>query len=522
MKKQNFDPLKEMVSRLDQYVQGATFEPTGLQEEMIYAVGCGDYNIIVALHANDVGKTALGVNILKNIILKPDAKWFSWWEGKSLFKEKSFPLKRFRITGTPTSLADNGAIRQEILKWWPANEYESDKAGKHYFSQYKFRNGWVGDCLSYEQSRTEFESVKTDIIWSDEPPPHALVGAMTSRFADNFLWIITATPLECGIFLDLLDDIEDASVRNNLAIKVKRLTGTAFDNSVKSGKANHLGTKRGLRSDESISRKVSVCPPDEYKPRIMGEGSHKSGKIYPEFDRMHHVLDFDMNSPMIKNCNAYMCIDPHIKYYPAIQWWLFMPDGIRYLYNEWPMYDDFNSYYDEIRTSKEFSMQIKTLCDIIKVLDMTEYGIKIEKRFVDPYFASGLGGGVTDKTLGVVKDFAQYGIMLSLPPKDKMQVAHNDIRRALHWECMQSKSNFNQPMIYMASHCRNSIRAIERTYWKEGKEVEAEDYKDYCDTARMFFAGVQSYVHKKEEPKTVKYVPVYQSIIDSMKDTSLV
>jgi hypothetical protein len=43
------------------------YEPTGLQEAIILAVGCGRYKIVVAFDANRVGKTTTIVNIAKNI-----------------------------------------------------------------------------------------------------------------------------------------------------------------------------------------------------------------------------------------------------------------------------------------------------------------------------------------------------------------------------------------------------------------------------------------------------------------------
>ena len=61
-----------------------SYIPTGLQEDIIYPVGCGRYQIIVAIDANRIGKTTAIINIAKQIIWPEENEYFRFWEGDKL------------------------------------------------------------------------------------------------------------------------------------------------------------------------------------------------------------------------------------------------------------------------------------------------------------------------------------------------------------------------------------------------------------------------------------------------------
>lgn len=490
-----------------------TYEPSGVQEEIIYSVGCGKFEIILALHANDEGKTTTGINILKNIIWPVDEKWFAYWEGFSLFKDKKWPLKQFRITGTHEALSDTGAIQTEIAKWWPVGEYELDKKGKHYYSQCTCKNGWAGDFLTYNQSRTEYESKKIDVCLSDEPPKPDLVGAITSRFTDGLLWIITATPIKCGIFLDYIDDLAEKGV------KVKKLTASAFDNSITKGKPNHLGTKRGLRSDEEIASKVARCPLDEQDARIHGIASNKSGKIYHMYSE-RNVKDIDLTSGYLAKCNCYMGIDPHPKYYPFLKWYAITPDSKVIVYNEWPTYEGMGKrYYNEIRNEKEFKLSYEQFAAVIKACDLTEFGAKILNRIPDPRFVH--------ENVEFITKLAEYGVTnWKVPPFEKIETQRIVLQELMRYDPQIPFNQFNCPQWYHCSWCKNTGRSYERHYWDEENEVEAEEYKDGIDPDRYFLSVIpvkyRDFKGEAEAKKSKRITQTADKFSGSLVNTSMV
>lgn len=463
----------------------STFVPTGLQEEVVYWVGKGEHHIILALHANDAGKTTAGVNILRNIIWDHDHRYFSYWDGYSVFRDKSWHLKKFRIASIPKNLVESAAIQTEIKRWWPRNRYQWEKGGQKFPSQCTCDNGWTGDCFSYNQKREDFESIKLSFMWFDEPGRPDLIGACTSRFAnDGMLWLITATPYRAGAFLDVIDDLSERSIK----VKTKKLTGTADDNSITKGKPNHLGTKRGLRTDEEIQIKKDICPPDEYGARIEGKADYKMGRIYYDFDQNFHVKDYDLNTDYFKKANCFTVIDPHDKAYPFIQMWALLPDGLFVLYNEWPTFETLGkNYYDEMRVSTPCNYNVEQISRFIKIYEGSQYGLHTVARFMDPRFGKAKEGTIIQPE-GWCSQFAKHELVFSFPVCQKIEIQRDRIRTLLRHD---TQNPFEIPMMAMMPHNVNSIRMFSRHYWEDEGVLESEQYKEGPDCTRVLHAGLE-------------------------------
>lgn len=464
------------------------YVPTGLQEDIIFAVGCGRYQIIVAIDANKIGKTTALINIFKQIIWPEENEYFRFWEGENLFKQWPFKTKQFRLTGTPTNLADNGAIQQVMQQWWPRGKYTQDKAGKHFYSVFKCDSGWVGDALTYEQAPSEYEGPMLSLVGSDEPPKPALIGAINSRMAEGGIWVIGMTPIQCGVFLDTLDDLIDKGKR------IKVVTGSIYENDIETGKPNHNGTKRGLWTKQQIEDYIAGIPPDEQDARVKGIASHKSGKIYPMYDEAIHVIDFDRN--LLKLCNCYMSIDPHPKYHPAITWHAVTPGGCDVVYNEWPKYDDLGMWYDEARATVKFSKTKEELAQIILANDLGFHGAQILARAIDPRFHA-------DNPAFVV-GLQELGVTgWQIPDCEKIEVQRINLQSNLNFDKRQPIYGCNQPIQYVAKECRNTSRALSRAYWDDGKDKESEDYKDFIDCIRYRYNltdGKIRYLENRNKP----------------------
>jgi hypothetical protein len=464
--KQNNLALFENLVDVKKHIE---YVPTGLQEDIILAVGCGQYQIIVAIDANKVGKTTAEMNISRQIIWPEENEYFRFWEGENIFKKWPFKTKRFRLTGTPTNLADNGAIQQALKQWWPKGRYTMDKAGKHFYSSFKTDSGWEGDALTYEQSPAEYEGPMLDLVLSDEPPKPALIGAINSRMAEGGIWLIGMTPINCGVFLDTLDDLIDKGKRIHI------VTGSAYENDKETGKQNHNGTKRGLWTAEQIADYVAGIPPDEQDARVKGIASHKSGKIFPTYDEAIHWIGFDRN--FLSQCACYMSIDPHDSYYPFITWHAVTPNDCDVVYNEWPKFEDFGMYYDEARNSVKFTKTPEELAQIILANDLRLAGAEILARAIDPRFHS--------KNLNYIVKLQELGVTgWQIPDCEQIAIQRTNLQSHLNYDKRIQIVGVNTPRQYVAKECRNVNRALSRHYWVDGKDEEAEDYKDPIDCIR--------------------------------------
>ena len=447
------------------------YVPTGLQEDIILAVGCGQYQIIVAIDANKVGKTTAVANIGRQIIWPEDNEYFRWWEGENIFKRWPFKAKRFRLTGTPTNLADNGPIQLAIEQWWPKGRYTQEKAGKHYFSVYKTDVGWSGDAMTYEQAPSEYEGPMLDLVLSDEPPKPNLIGAINSRMAEGGIWLIGMTPINCGVFLDTLDDLIDKGKRIHI------VTGSVYDNDKDTGKPNHNNTKRGLWDKDQIKDYVAGIPPDEQDARVKGIASHKSGKILPMYDEALHWIDF--NREYLEQCSCYMAIDPHDAYYPFLTWHAVTPNDCDIVYNEWPKPEDTgNKYYDEIRNSLKWTKTPEELAQIILANDLGLYGAKILARAIDPRWHAKNEGKLVIR----LQELGVTG--WQIPDCEKIEIQRINIQSNFNYDKRIPLVGGNIPRQYVAKECKNVNRACSRHYWEDGKDKESEDYKDPIDDMR--------------------------------------
>jgi hypothetical protein len=489
------DPIGMMREAIHQQWEGykpTDYEPTGVQEEIIATVGSGNYSIVVCLHNNKSGKTGTAANILQSIMW-PDIK--SPWFNYPLFNNWPYEARQGRIIGTVKNTSDDGPIRKEILRWWSPSRYSSEKNKKGYNSIYWTDTDWNFDVMTYEQDTDEFEGPFLSWTWCDEPPPERLVGAITSRFIGGGLWLITATPLNCGPLLSTLNDLKERGKT------VAYLTANIWESSVTQGKPNSQGRKKGLWTDEMISDYVAGIPPDEYDARVKGEASLKSGVIYPDFDRRYHVIGqehcyydrFDINSAYGRASQCYTVIDPHRKGYPAIQWWMLTPNNDLICYNEFPTRNWLNTWYDEIRDTLTCPYSAEQLSKIIRTQDGTGYGLRMLRRAMDPRFGAATKGEYGRSTESLMAEYSKHGVDFELPACEKIDVQRDVIRDMLRCNKDQPINQYNKPRIFWMPHCENSIRCIERHYWDEeasrkGKERETDRYKDFVDTVRYLLA----------------------------------
>ncbi len=468
-----------------------TYEPTGLQEDIIRAVGNaepGITTIILAADPNQVGKTTTVANIIKNVSGEPDLDWFDYPN----FRKWPFP-KRGRIIGTSTNVAESGAIKHAMGLWVPDELYTSEpqKAGKPYISQYRIGSmDW--DVMNYNQAPEEFAGPTIGIQICDEPSPASIMGETMARFSEGGVLLISAT-MEgeyVGALLDFLDDLRDQ--QNRIVI----LAHDIEDDCTTHGIPNHKGTKRGHRTHEQIQAYSRNIPKSQQDARLHGKFSHKAGKVYDAYDDCFHVVNIDLDHPILRQSNTFMVMDPGRKYYPACTWWARTPPDFEEFdwvcFNEWPTRDLLGMPFHEARVKLQCPYIIEELAQFFKIMDSCSYGIAPPVRIMDPYFAKGTEGEFGRKTESLITLFAQHlKPEFQLPPFQRISVQRDRIQEMLRFDPKAPPSPWNRRTIAIASHCTNMRTAWQRHYFEEGREKESQQFKDFADTPRYLFAFVE-------------------------------
>lgn len=506
------DPLGLLADAIEEQFAGLNtpdFIPTGVQEDYIVPFGCGKFSIILILDNNKAGKTTTAVNILRHLFWgQQNSPYFDgWWNaegnefstGKNTFANWPYSTKSGRVTGTVKNTSEGGPIDKEIRKWWPKTRFTREKQGKNFYCFFRTDTDFEFDVLTYEQSPAEYEGPFLSWTWSDEPPPAKLIGPITTRFAGGGIWLVTATPISCGAFLDTIYDLRD----NGKSIYITN--HSIYESDYNTGKENHLNTKRGLWTREQIDDYVAGIPIDERPSRVFGQADSKSGKIYADFEPNVHILGapdcphpmFTIDSNFARMCNHFCVMDPHRKAYPAIQWWMLSPGNDFICYNEWPDYSLLGAYYDEVRSTTICKYTPEQIARFIKIFDGSRVGLKILARFMDPRFGKATEGEFGRGTESLMSEYTKYGVLpaFELPPQEFIDLQRDRIRDLLRYDKSLPVNQYNRPKIYWMPHCRNSIRAIQRHHWADPKpgqlsEKEDEMFKDFIDPLRYLLAGL--------------------------------
>lgn len=506
---------KQIILDSAEYGSSSQFIPTGLLEPAVEAVGSGDWTIINLQISNKVGKTAGACNIFKNIFWENDKEYFDYptYNNWIVKDDVGNPIKRARIVGNKENISDAGCITTEILKWFPAGRYEVKRHAHPYNKEYITDTGWHIDVMSHEQNAKEHEGIMCGFYWIDEPCKPEIIGAVMSRFSKGGIAILTNTPIGAGAMLDAIEDVEAKGT------KVKHIYGSIYDNDSDTGKSNKKGTKRGLMTKKEIDRWVAGILPDQVDARVYGKCTMKSGKIYKSFDRNVHVKELSLSSELFKKSNLYMVIDPHPKGYPFCQWWAVTPAEEFICWNEFPTYESLNNnYYDQVRSKAICEHPPSTIAEFIKHLDCSQYGNKILRRAIDPRYAKSSEHAFSKDTQGIVLEYAKFGLNFELPPFESIDTQKLVIHELLKYDTQQPVSVFNKPQIYFTPHCINSIRAFDRHYWLEGKEREAETYKDPIDCTRYMLALINGVNYKEPIKKIAKKIVKQKNLNDYQKN----
>lgn len=245
----------------------------------------------------------------------------------------------------------------------------------------------------------------------------------------------------------------------------------------------------------------------KYEHVWLGKPTGYAGKIYPLYDSNIHGITrphkYDIASGFLKNCNCYMSIDPHRKYYPFIIWVAITLDNKFVVYNEFPTRSMMGGkLYHEVRNTVPLDLTPAQVAGAIHVLDCGMYGAKIIKRSIDPRFATENPEYITQLGLHGITGF-------QIPDHEFIDSGRERVRKLIEYNTdMGIIAGYNDPDLVVMDHCENVDAAFNGHCWEAkdkkltGDGVESERHKDPIDAIRYLTAITDcKYISdKKAEP----------------------
>lgn len=439
----------EMLRRLERE-KYRYYEPTGVGEQFIDAVACGENFIILYSAANGVGKTATGANILAHLFWNTgENEYFN----DGIFKE--FPFKKKgRIVSDPTNVTKN--IIPELKFWFPEGRYTASKGNKTFESVWTTDTGWEFDVMTYEQDPREFEGVTLGFAWCDEPPPEPIFKAMVSRMRKGGLIIVTATPLAGSAYL------YDAFAKGNYEVEVKsEETGitTKFTRKVAYIEAGIESAckehgVRGHLEHEHIMNIIAEYSEEEKQARIYGKFQHLVGLVFKRWNRNIHVIrPFDIND---RDYVVWEMIDPHPRTPDAILWVAIDEKGRKFVVDE--------LFIKCQGGVEELAQRIKNKASQFRVV----------KRIADPSAFITNQHDLDGKSLA--ERLSDLGLTYEPATKTREQ-SDRRIEDALAYTKLDTGEMIKAPEVYIFDTCNRLIFEMEHYRWQElrGRSVEIKE-----------------------------------------------
>ena len=304
------------------------FCPNGAQEKYIKAIASSvEFNrvpVILSTYANGVGKTTGTINVILNIIYKPQNGWYDY----PLFHYFPFPKT---IWYCSTGEAIKETIVPEIERFAKPGTYEIFKDGKSHASRIIFNVGgtkWLISFKTFDQDPKTFESANVGILAIDEPMPEELWKAVKSRRRKGCLALLPMTPLHCPPYV--LEEIQEKAEANVPGFK--HLIADVYSACKKRGIRGHLDA-------DIIDAMVDSYDSEEIEARVFGKFMYFAGTIYPEYDsEIHKVKPSDYPIPLYSK--IFQVKDPHDGRPSAIIWGAKTPKGRWIIFDELPINKD--------------------------------------------------------------------------------------------------------------------------------------------------------------------------------------
>lgn len=457
------------------------YEPSGVAEDFINALGSNDYFILFLSAANGVGKTAVAANIIANLAYPGKNKWFKG----GLFNNWEY-LKRGRII-TESDLVEKNVVN-ELKKWLPNGMFKTSKRGKHYESHFKTNTGWEWDIMTYDQDPKQFEGVTLGWAWFDEPPPEVILQATIARMRRGGIIFITATPISGSAHL--YDMFAKGEVETTVQLRetdepevVKRRVYHLTADVESVCKTHGI---RGHLEHSHIVQMVAEYPEDERQARVYGKFQHLIGLVYKQWDRTIHVIKPFALDP--NEYTVYHALDPHPRNPDAGLWVAVDRKGRKFVVDE---------YYDNPASVKDLAYQLKKKHE--------------NYRMEEPFLLDPSAFIIDQHSERSVATMLQDEGLFYIEGSKARTAANTRIGNALTYR-KENNEMLQPPELYVFENCKRFVFEIEHFRWQEWRgrigmdknrkevPIDKDDHTLEC-LGRILI----------QEPAFTEYRPKYQS-----------
>lgn len=336
------------------------FVPNGKQREMIRLRETSEKLFVGLSAANGNGKTTLGINMICNMVGPATNKYFG-----DPFWQKPHGPRRVRIISSPRHIADDGALQNQINRWFPPAWLENsrkDKLGyRHLFPNC---NGWEVQIMSNRLETNEYAAKEVSWEYFDEPFRKAIFGENKARLRMGGHGVITLTPItEPGAEMTEIAWIWEEMIEGDEQ-DAEFIFGDICDNCREHGKP-------GFVPHEGLHKVLVGCDDEEYEARAHGRYKNVGGAVYPAWRNNKDTILMEPRSfrewmkPGGLPPTIYMMVDPHDQKPFAMLWFAQYADGHGEFFYEYP---DEQEYHKTPRSKL-------TIADYVQIIR------RIEARF---------------------------------------------------------------------------------------------------------------------------------------------
>lgn len=515
--------------------------PTGAQEEFINGLSqIGQYSKtrikgqrVRCRHGgffggNCTGKTvtlvmtALGVSYEK--VLNP------WCAKSTFFTDKSWancagPGGSLVILLIMKKTVVNMVLSPEVKKWAAKDSYTVER-GDGYDQVFRFPKAtWY--VFTPEQDVGQIAGPTVDLIMSDETFSMNLYSELMQRLRGKGAFLTFVTPLWSRDANDLVDKMMGMPEDQRVVITAHKESAC---------KKHGI---RGWREHEVVAEDIRVCDSERYPAIVEGKPMAYSGKLFKQFDYDANVVaggdDECIELVRINKATLYASCDPAEARPYAIGWKAIFPNGDGLWIDEWPECDPGLDHEPEIGDNLLRYYLSPRLCyfediggmrlrpseaaEIVKAKEAlieSRYGLKVFRRFIDPFYAARAIGG----RVSLMAQLAQFGVWFdpALVEQD-YAAAHSRIRELLGHKKDDSGKIIVPARMRFNSRCRNLIHSVSKIAYpgeqkrgaftgRLGDRVDEKDkLKDFLDVIRYMVQRQPYYRQdvKKDRPPDIEY-----------------
>lgn len=339
-----------------------------------------------------------------------------------------------------------------------------------------------GNYKQYQQDAQVAEGFKSHIIWGDEEMPQKMFETLQYRTVDYHGRIILTFTTLTG-WTPLVQDI----LGKTRTLKKRRADLLGMDLPVMQESLSRPGTviyylwtqDNPFIDTTDFVTKIKGRPRDEILARAYGIPTKSVTGVFPSFNKEVNVVEHE-SIPFIKDkdykCTRYMAIDPAGQKNWFMIWVAIDPAGTRWVYREWPDFDDWALPGNTIEgkpgpAQKGSSKGIKEYVELI--LSM-EDGEPIYERFIDPRLGNSEKQSMEGATT-IISDLDDADMTVIPAPGVDIEDGLQRINNLLAYNQDKPVDSLNSPRLYISDRCQNLIFAMSEYTAKGGRSEATKD-----------------------------------------------